>query len=515
MKNVLKLCFFSLLVLLTTVSAFAGDPMRVYVGEFNVVGSAGKEEIKPVLQSLLAARLTGDRILSVASAAEAQLLINGTYISIGNQYNLDALVKTAGGKTVTRAVVHGTGGQDALFGAVNSLADRLSADLKKKDQEGSLQLQAVVAVPAVAAVAALPSAGHGTAAARPAAPSGLQVAPKGDIIRNQAVGSVVVRDGEIKRLDGMYNLLTVGAADASGKRLLFMAQNQSVSVLYEGETSPLAVYTLRPGQQIISIDLADADDKAGSELYVTVVAGGEVESLVLQLKGKKLEVVAEKLPYFFRALALAGGATKLYAQEQGQGEQQYYGDVYEVTLKMGKVVKGASLPMPRYGNLYSFNQFRTQQGELLTVVYHDSNYLLVYNKEQKELWRSNDKFGGSELFYQIEDLDRVRTHGDKYRWYFMNQRILVTSKQEVLVGKNDGFMVMGNARMYKKGAVYNLAWNGASLEEVWRTKETQNYMPDFYFDEARNELMLLQLTQRDDIVRRTSGATALQIKKVE
>jgi len=75
--------------------------------------------------------------------------------------------------------------------------------------------------------------------------------------------------------------------------------------------------------------------------------------------------------------------------------------------------------------------------------------------------------------------------------------------------------VLGNARMYKKGAVYSLYWNGAALEELWRTKDTQNYMPDYFFDESRNELVLLQLNQREDIIMRTKGASSLQIKKVE
>jgi len=216
-----------------------------------------------------------------------------------------------------------------------------------------------------------------------------------------------------------------------------------------------------------------------------------------------------------RAIGLAGGPLKLYAQEQGRGDEQYYGDVYEAVLQGKKIVKKAKIVMPRYGNLYSFNQFKQQNGELLTVVYHENNYLVVYDKDQKEVWRSNDAFGGSELFYQVEDLDRVRVYGDKYRWYFMNQRIQVTAKQEVLVGKNEGFYVLGNARMYKKGAVYSLYWNGAALEEVWRTKDTQNYMPDFWFDETKSQLLLLQKTQREDVLTRTKGATALQIKKVE
>jgi hypothetical protein len=294
-----------------------------------------------------------------------------------------------------------------------------------------------------------------------------------------------------------------------------MAENQSVAAIWQGEQRPFTGFCVRPNQKVVSLDYVDSDANGTAELYVTIVTSGEVESQVWELKNNRLVKLAEKLPYFFRSIALAGGTPKLYVQEQGRGEQQYYGDVYEAVLQGKKVVKKTKLPMPRYGNLYSFNQFKAHNGELLTVVYHESNYLVVYDKDQKELWRSNDAFGGSELFYQIEDLDRVRVTGDKYRWYFMNQRILVTSQQEVLVGKNDGFFVLGNARTYKKGAVYSLYWNGAALEEVWRTKDTQNYMPDFWFDEQKNELLLLQLTQREDSIMRVKGATALQIKKVE
>jgi len=40
-------------------------------------------------------------------------------------------------------------------------------------------------------------------------------------------------------------------------------------------------------------------------------------------------------------------------------------------------------------------------------------------------------------------------------------------------------------------------------------------MPDYFFDESRSELVLLQLNQREDAIMRTKGASSLQIKKVE
>ena len=505
-----------LLMLLVGLPAFAATPLRVYVGDFNAVGVTAKDDTKAVLQSLLASRLSSDKILAVSSAAEAEAVVSGTYIAIGKQFNIDAVVKTAAGQTVTRTFVQGEGGQEALFGVSGQLADKLAAEMMKKVESGSIPriVQAVV-LPAAVGVAARP-VNNEIIRSGAVNPSGdLQRVPQGDIIRPQAFYRGAPNKGEIKRLDGAYNLMAVGEADTNGKRLLFMAQNQSVAVLREGETKPIAGFGVKANQKIVGLDYVDADGSGKSELYVTIMTSGEVDSQVWELQNNRLVKVAENIPYFFRAIALAGGPLKLYAQEQGRDAEQYYGDVYEVARQGKKIIKKTKIIMPRFGNVNSFNQFKHESGELLTVVYHEHNRLIVYDKDQKELWRSNDSFGGSELFYQIEDLDGVWKTGDNKRWFFMNQHIYVTSKQEVLVGKNDGFFVVGNVRMFKRGAVYSLYWNGAALEEVWRTKDTQNYMPDFWFDEAKSELLLLQLTQREDVLMRTKGATALQIKKVE
>lgn len=500
------------LLLLVTTDTFAAAPLRVYVGEFNAVGGQAAADTKTVLQALLASRLNNDKILAVSSAAESDVLVSGTYLSIGKQYNLDAVVKTVGGQTVTRSYVSGEGGQEALFGAVSSLADKLSADLIKKDAAGVIQR--VTVAPLAVGVAVAKSGSNDIVRANTNS-GDLQRAPQGDIIRPQAFYRGAPNRGEIKRLDGMYNLLALGPTDANGKQLLFMAQDRVVQLIPEGDSRPVAGFALGVNFKILSLDYVDASGAGKPYLYVTVVKGGEVASQVWELKNNKLSKVADDLPYFFRSIALAGGPLRLYAQEQGSKADRYYGDVYQVELQGKKIIKKNKISMPRYGNVYSFNQFKQSNGELLTVVYHEDNYLIVYDKDQKELWRSNDAFGGSELFYKVEDVNNVDRLSDNYRWFFMNQRILVTSKQEILVGKNDGFFVIGNARMYKRGAVYSLYWNGAALEEAWRTKDTQNYMPDFAFDEAKSELLLLQLTQREDVLMRTKGASALQIKKVE
>ncbi|MDY0301666.1 MAG: VCBS repeat-containing protein [Trichlorobacter sp.] len=519
MKYTIRFLMVAFMLLVSAASLFADEPLRVFVGEFSVVGGQGKDDARAAVQALLASRINGQQILSVSSADEAEVTVGGTYLVIGKNYSLDAVAKDAADQTVCRTFVQGEGGQEALFAATGTLAEKLADELNRKNKAGLVN-RTPRAIVAVQQPVVVPQPPTNTDIVRPGtvAADSANIVRSGtgsDIIHQQQFHRGVPNAGEIKRLNGMFNLMTPGGVAPDGRKMMFMATDRSVQLFREGESRPVTGFTVKPIMKIVGLDYVDADGDGAAELYVTMVNQGDIASQIWEFKNNRLTKVAEDIPYFFRAIAVAGGDLKLYAQEQGRDDVQYYGDLYEVVRQGKKIIRKAKITLPRYGNIYSFNQFRNHDGELLTVVFHEENYLVVYDKNQKEIWRSNDRFGGSELYYTTEDLDNVRVTGMDERWFFLNQRIQVTAQNEILVGKNEGFFVIGNARMYKKGAVYNLYWNGAALEELWHTKDTQNYMPDFYFDEKTNELYLLQISQREDTLMGRKGASSLQIKKVE
>lgn len=484
----------TVLLSLLAVSAHAAQ-LRVYVADMNAIGAPNRDEMKATLQSLLSSRLTSDRLLAVGSAAEADAIITGTYISIGKVFSIDAMVKGSGGNTITRAFVQGDN-PDELIPAVGKLADKLSAELAKQ--------------PSVTMTAPVASSARSDFIKNE---QQVRQVPSSDFIKPREIEQGNIQGWVSKRLDGVANFVAVGKTLADGSREIFMAEDRRLAVYHQGHDMRLVAETadFKNSETIIALDTVETGD-ATVDIYLTIIRDYELASQVWQLKGDKLVKVAEGLPYYFRSVRLAGGQKKLYAQAMGR-ENDYYGDVAEAVRTGAEIVLKNPIKMPRFANIYNFNQFKGQDGALYTVTINPDNYLVVYDRDLKELWRSNDKFGGSELFFQREDAANIKATGETVRWIFLNQRIQVTSKGEVLVGKNDGFWVLGNARKYKKGAVYCLVWNGSSLEEKWRTRETQNYMPDYYYDEARNELMILQTVQRSGISAR--GASSLSIKRVE
>jgi len=488
----------ALLLLLMVIPASAAQ-VRVFVEEVSVVGVQNRDEMKLTVQTLLASRLSGDNIIAVGSPGDADVLVKSTYVTVGKVFSVDAVARTSGGSTITRSFVQGES-QDELIPSVGKLAEKLSTELIRLNQGSGMS--------SFANAKALP------------APSSeiikhdqqqVRRAPAGDFIKpiyeQRSTGGWLS-----KRLTGAANLIALGKSLNDGSREVFMAENGRLSYYRQGTDIKLsAEVEFSSAEKIISLDVVEAGD-GEQDIYVTMVRSGEPASQVWRVKGEKLVRVAEKIPYFFRAINLAGGPKKLYAQGMGR-DTDFYGDVFEASRSGSNIITKNPLKMTQYGNIYSFNQFRDNDGKIMTAAFTPDGYLAVYDQSMKELWRSNDKYGGSELYFEKEDLSNARITSDRYRWIFMNQRIQVTSKGEILVGKNDGFWVLGNARSYKKGAVFCLAWNGSSLEEKWRTKDTQNYMPDYVFDESRNELLLLQTVQRPGLNNR--GASSLAIKRVE
>ena len=489
---------FSFLALFVAVNNVQAAQIKVYVSEINAIGVQNRDEMKSTLQLLLSSRLNSDKVMAVASQAEADILISGTYIAIGKVFSIDAMARTVAGKTVTRAFVQGDTGEE-LIPVVGKLAEKLAVELAKVPVSASVSNAVVMPVVLVKSDFIKPEINAATA-------------NKSEFIKPQESGLNTSGTWLSKRLDGASNLIATGKTLPDGGREIFMAEEKRLTYYRQAAEMKLVDQAgLGNGYSIISLDTVEVAD-GSTEIYLTIIRNSELASQVWQVKGDKLQMVAENLPWFFRSFSLAGGGKKLYAQAMSR-DADFFGNVHEAVRSGSKITFKKSIKLPNSGNIYTFNQFKTADGKIYTLVIKPDGYLIVHDQELKELWRSNDKFGGSELYFQKDDADNIRITGDKFRWIFMNMRIQVSSKGDILVGKNDGFWVMGNARSYKKGLVYNFSWNGSSLDEKWHTKETQNYMPDYYYDEARNELLMLQTVQRPGII--TNGASSLSIKKVE
>jgi len=483
-------CFLFLLFNLLMVQVASAGQIKAYVSAFNVVGVANRDEMKETLQDLLASRLNSENILVVDSAAEADVVLTSRYSVAGGLFSIDSAVRNSAGAVIARAFEEGEH-QGQLIPAVGKLVPKLQAMITKAFS------------PAVAAQPA-PSAVPGAALKKAIVPV--------DVINVQQAGQNAHAGWLSQRLLGMYTGIAPGRVLENGDREIYVVDGHSLKLYRQGkELKLMTEAAFKTEEQILGVDTADLDGDGVPEVYLTVFNGDALVSQVWSGSGATLKKIASNLPYYFRGIALNGQDKKIYAQQLSI-RADFYGDVCEVARSGAVVELKTPLKLPRFATIYNFNQFTDSQGNHLYVVVNEDGHLIVSDHNGEELWRSKERFGGTELFFKRKDLSDVRYSSEPFRWIFLQQRLVVTSAGEIIIPQNTGFWSVGNSRSYSNSVIDAFSWNGSSLEKKWHTRESENYVADYYFDPVQQELVSLEVVKHGGMF--DKGASIVSIKKV-
>lgn len=483
-------CFLLLLFNLVVVQAAGAGQIKAYVSTFNVVGIENRDEMKETLQDLLASRLSGENILVVDTAAAADVVLTSRYLVAGGVFSIDTVARKSDGTVVGRAYEEGEN-QGQLIPAVGKLVPRLQSIIVKAFAQTVAKQQE-------------PSAAPGNALKK--------TAPASDIITVQQPEKGAQSGWLSQRLAGAYTGIAPGRKFENGEREIFIVNGQSLKLYRQGKDLKLiAEASFKTEEQILGIDTADPDGDGVPEVYLTIFNGDALVSQIWISSDNTLKKIADKLPYYFRGIALNGQSRKIYAQQMSI-RSDFFGGFHEVVRTGNAVELKNPVKLPRFATIYNFNQFTDSQGNHLYVVLNEEGHILVSDSNGEEIWRSKEKFGGSELFFKRKDMTDVRFSSEPYRWIYLQQRLVVTNDGEILVPQNSGFWNVGNSRSYSSSAVCAFNWNGSSLEKKWHTKESENYVADYFFDPLGQELVTLEVVKHEGMFGK--GASVVSIKKV-
>jgi hypothetical protein len=480
--NLLRAVFFIFISTATTVWC---APIATYVAEFTVIGAGKPEETKTKIQTLLLSRLASDKIATQGKPEGAELKVTGSFIASGSVFSLDAAAVNGAGAVVARAFTQGKN-PDELIPAVSILAKSLSEGLDKNASLVAVPVPQVA--PAVTPKTVIPS-------------PDLVVPPKSAAVAGQL---------SIHKMAGAVHGLAIGRTFAGGERELFVTGKHTLRYYRQGDDLKLlAENRYKVHEQVIAVDSADLDNDGSPEIYVTVMNGEVLASQVWTVDGTSLKQIAGPLPYYFRAVAGAGGAKKLYGQ-QISGTADFSGEVAEVVKTGTNYTLKNPLKLPKQGYLYNFNFLSGRKGERNVIIAERSGYVKVFNVAGDELWKSSEEFGGSEAGFKRTEL----SNESGSRQVYLDQRIVVKANGELFIPKNGGSWFMVNKHSYSNSSLYNFAWDGTNLEEKWHTKQIDFYLADFAYDESNRELLMLEIVEKEEGIF-DKGASRLVIRKVE
>jgi len=466
----MKRSLFPLLLTLLFCTGALSATLRI--DSFQSTGKGDTEAVSGIV-TLLSSRLEGRGVTVVPKGEKAEYSLSGSYTKIGSNFSIDTLLQTGDGTRVGRSFVEG--GEESLIPAVGTLAGKI-ADL-------------------VATRSPIPPAPAPAPAPLPAAPP-VPTPPRG----TQPVTP-------LDRIDGVMVGIAPFSFSPDGSMEFVTASARELRLYRRGEKlERLATLPVDRGS-VLTLDSIDLDGDGSREICVTVMNQEMLASMIVDAKGGKLTPRITNLPWYFRVIDVPGGKPTLFGQTISSDED-YYGPVTELTLSGTALVPGKKLTLPKGVSIHRFALIPGVEGGIGVVVIDPDNTLRVYSPKGEELWQGNEKVGGSEVYFLRDEQQMQPLALDRYRWRFLEPRMLLASANELIVPKNSGIMVLGNSRSYSHSTLKRFVWNGATLVETGSTPESSAYLADWFIDPRDGSILTLEVVQRDGLFRKGGSAVA-------
>ena len=476
----------TLILFFTTSGVVHAAPVKTYVEQFTVIGAPNNENLKQTLQGILTSRLSPDLVQLVEKPEQAELLAIGNFAQFGKTFSLDVLIKNKSKGSLVKVFEQGEGQEDVIP-ALGRLARKIDSELAKSPSIPASPTQPPVVLP---------------------------VTVKDTyVVRTEPSAIDSPGSWSSPPLEGVFSSIATGRTLSSGERELFIASEQTIRAYLKGrELKLVAEITIPVTGKILAIDTADLDRDGSPELYVTIIDREMPRSRVYQFDGATFVMIEENLPWFFRGIGHDITSRTVYVQEI-DNDGKYYGDIKELAKSTARFTAGNPLKLPRSGNIFNFNRISGASGKDNFVLLDEDGYLVVYSLDGSEIWKSSEKYGGSESFFKSESQTRTRSTRDLNRWMFLEQRIMLLKDGTVIVPRNESSISFGNIRAFDKHTLFAFEWTGAVLKEKWHTRKMPGYLADYAFDHASKEVFPLEIVQKAGLFNK--GKSVISIHKID
>lgn len=423
----------------------------------------------------------------LGSTLQADYVLSGSLTALAGSLSLDSTLHTVNGSEAPRTYYATAPREEEIINAIDNLSWQIA------EQAFGKQRPATAA--SSSAVAPLPAGG--SAAADP----NLTAHPDRIMMGQAASGSSVLRPmgvvtgalGFTKSQTFNYGLVAMEVGDVDGDEQdeFVLASPYEVRIYkrYDNRYQKVGEVDFPHRYSIHSVTMADLNNNGRKEIYLSAADAKEPSSTVLEWDGKEFVQTADHLAWYLRVIEIPGQGAVLAGQKAGLGQLTAKG-VFRVEMNQGTATKGEEIQCAGM-NLFDFSLADLDgNGGLEVVAISQGDRLMVMTPAGKDLWTSDDYYGGTTRFVGGQSFDEINKdleHGrNEGARMYIPARIVIRDMNndglpDVVVNKNlsSASRILARTRSYPSGEIHALTWNGISLTELWRTRKIDGYIADY------------------------------------
>jgi hypothetical protein len=523
----LSVLFIALLSFQTLFAAEA-EKKSIAIMPLNIHAQKDLSYLKNGIRNMLASRLAANTGLEITDASQvakqaaaaaplshpaqyqklgqdvaAEYVLNVDLTAIGNSYSLDAKIYTSDGSKPVETYYASAGDENEIIAAV----DTLTRDISSRSF-GIGASASTVSAPAMPAVTQPVSPSSPTAPTTPfqtAHPDRAFMQP-GQYGYPQS--SPFIRPMEItgggnfvktQNLNYGIHAMDIGDVDGDGIDDVVIASSDAVNV-YHLNGNRLQEFGRIPTLTrniIIGVNLADLNNNGKAEIYVTAIDWVTPNSFGAEWQNNGFTYLFQNEKWHIKSMKV--GSRMILAGQSGGVDIPYTPGIFEMEVIDGSLKSAAKLPVPGKINLWDFSMADLDQNgkvEVIAIDQHDR--MKVLQTGGKQMWKSDDRFGGSLLYVGGASPTSFTKDVDKYEEppdgqddqsidrIYIPSRIVVQDVNndnlpDIIINKNlsTASRMMRNLKNYPSGEIHGLSWSGIGMNELWRTQKIDGYVASY------------------------------------
>lgn len=414
---------------------------------------------------------------------EVDYLVGGVLTAVGGGLSLDINVYEVGSEGKAHGFFATAADEDEVIPQVDQLA---------REIRDSLFAPAPGPTPAQAPAPITPETGQ---------PSYVAPHPQRQLLESRAPrpSSSLIRPTTIDRLRGDFkshdislDLQAMETADVTGdgEMEVILAGRNRVEVYRRDQDRFVRMGTINTLSRypIHYLSAADLNRNGRAEIYISAADLNRPNSLVIEWNGTDFVRTHDNLPWYLRAMRLPGEGMTLVGQQAGGGRFMVPGLHRLHPTADGGLEEEGRLSLPGRLNLFDFayaDLTGNGSDEIITVT--QGERLEVLGAGGARLWRSSLHYGGTtrHLGGQEGLDDGPVPHEVEASKHYVPSRIVIrdvtnNGRPEVIITQNHPSLsrAVGRLRSYASGEIHALRWDGAGMQELWKTHEIEGYIAD-------------------------------------